>query len=327
MTDGLSIIIVILIIAIVLDGIRRARNTRRNKVKLSRNARKADKILADEKVSESFSESSVGEPRPVAPMNLTEPEPMQGSLNLDDPVPMLMESVNENPLAENTRPEEIPVIRREFDSDCVGEPDPNEPTIGALDNLDVSEPRVIVDRELSEPIDVKASMSSLTFSRKKAAEPEKSALDKKSGSDLPREILIINVMAVPGEFFDGAALLECLAEQQLKFGQRAIFHRHQDNNSDADVVYSVANIVEPGTFDFSQMASTHTPGICLFLSLPVTCDSAKAYDDMVRTAKAVAERFGGELKDENRSALTKQTIEHGRQRVMEFERKLTLSRH
>ena len=49
MSDSLSVIIIILIIAIVLDGLRRARLSRRGKVKLSPNARKADAYFsADE---------------------------------------------------------------------------------------------------------------------------------------------------------------------------------------------------------------------------------------------------------------------------------------
>lgn len=45
---------------------------------------------------------------------------------------------------------------------------------------------------------------------------------------------------------------------------------------------------------------------------------------MADAARGLADALGGELKDENRSVMTKQTIEHARQKVMEFERKRKL---
>jgi cell division protein ZipA len=48
---------------------------------------------------------------------------------------------------------------------------------------------------------------------------------------------------------------------------------------------------------------------------------------MVETAMVVVRHMGGELKDENRSVMTAQTIEFSRQRVREFERRHRLHRH
>lgn len=42
---------------------------------------------------------------------------------------------------------------------------------------------------------------------------------------------------------------------------------------------------------------------------------------MLETAQCVVRNLGGELKDERRSVMTPQTIEHCRQRIREFERK------
>lgn len=46
---------------------------------------------------------------------------------------------------------------------------------------------------------------------------------------------------------------------------------------------------------------------------------------MIGSVTAIATKLDGELKDENRSVMTRQTIEHGRQRVMEYERQQKLA--
>jgi len=42
---------------------------------------------------------------------------------------------------------------------------------------------------------------------------------------------------------------------------------------------------------------------------------------MVAAARKLAHELGGELKDDQRSVMTAQTIEHYRQRIVEFERR------
>ena len=47
---------------------------------------------------------------------------------------------------------------------------------------------------------------------------------------------------------------------------------------------------------------------------------------MLETAQTVVRNLGGELKDERRSVMTAQTIEHCRQRIREYERKRRFKR-
>lgn len=142
----------------------------------------------------------------------------------------------------------------------------------------------------------------------------------------PDEVLIINVMAKPGCRFSGADLLDALMSEGMKFGDMDIFHRYRDNYREGPIIFSLANMVVPGTFNLAEMDDFSTPGVSIFLSLPVAIESLAAYNDMAKTAKNLAEALGAELKDENRSVMTSQTIEHGRQRVIEYERKKKLAR-
>ena len=45
----------------------------------------------------------------------------------------------------------------------------------------------------------------------------------------------------------------------------------------------------------------------------------QAFDRMIDTAKRLRAALDGELKDDNRSVMTAQTIEHYRQRIRDFE--------
>ena len=307
MSNWLSVIIVLLIIGIILDGLRRARNSKREDIRLSNKAKKADSELD---LESSLMRSSVF-PSGGARVKKTSGErpesksvqstPKQSRLELEDPVPMLMDSVDE-----------LDETESDFSS-------PGEPSLGELKDLDQIEPA-------KEPAHEKESHShfgSGLFSKAKDKTKDDSTDETESTVE---EILIINVMAPAGEVFAGQELFDALMAQNLKFGHMNIFHRHLENDGDAPVIFSLANIIEPGNFNFAEMETTETPGLCFFLSLPTACEGPVAYEDMVATAKAVASQLGGDLKDENRSALTNQTIEHGRQRVIEFERKNKLKK-
>ena len=104
-----------------------------------------------------------------------------------------------------------------------------------------------------------------------------------------------------------------------------IFHRL--NPVTRTPVYSVANAIEPGTFDLSKMELMSTPGACLFLRLPGPSEPAAVFDDMLRVARDISQSLDGELKDENFSVMTGQTEEHYRQRIAEFSRKRMSKRY
>ncbi|MGI1677981.1 MAG: cell division protein ZipA [Cellvibrionaceae bacterium] len=137
----------------------------------------------------------------------------------------------------------------------------------------------------------------------------------------PEDVLVINVMAAKGERFKGEELLNVVLSQGMRFGTMNIFHHHEDSENDGCILYSMANLVTPGTFDLNAMHEFSTPGVSLFMPLPLDSDSLAAFEKMVATARAIAIQLYGDLKDENRSVFTKQTVEHYRSRIQEFERK------
>ncbi len=146
-----------------------------------------------------------------------------------------------------------------------------------------------------------------------------------SDDDLPRLILQISITPKHQPHFTGDQILAATEAVELKFGDMDIYHRH-DGRAKRLVLYSMASMVEPGTFPIKQMADYVTPGVTLFTQLPGPRDGLAIYSDMLFTAERLAALLDAELKDENRSVLSKQTIEHTRERIIDHRRKLTLAR-
>ncbi|MES3006326.1 MAG: cell division protein ZipA [Pseudomonadota bacterium] len=133
------------------------------------------------------------------------------------------------------------------------------------------------------------------------------------------EVLVVNVVAKPEREFAGIDLLPVLLTSGLRFGDMSIFHRHIEADTRSPVLFSVANIVNPGTFDLNQISEFSTRGLCFFMTLPNVANSMQAFDKMLDVAQQVRIALDGDLKDDNRSVMTAQTIEHYRQRVRDFD--------
>ncbi|HDZ58071.1 MAG TPA: cell division protein ZipA [Pseudomonas xinjiangensis] len=135
------------------------------------------------------------------------------------------------------------------------------------------------------------------------------------------EVFIINVVARDELGFQGSALVQNILESGLRFGEMNIFHRHESMSGNGDVLFSMANALKPGVFDLDEMDSSHVRAVSFFMGLPGPRHPKQALDLMIAAARKLAHELGGDLKDEQRSVLTAQTIEHYRQRIAEFERK------
>lgn len=142
----------------------------------------------------------------------------------------------------------------------------------------------------------------------------------------PEEVLMVHVHANSSGGFAGQDILQILLACDLRFGQAAFFHRHEEANGRGAIQFSVANMVSPGQFSIDAMDSFTAPGLTFFLALPGPRDMMQAYDYMLDTAKCVAENLDGSLLDETRSVLTVQAEEHGRQRIRDLERRLLARR-
>lgn len=133
------------------------------------------------------------------------------------------------------------------------------------------------------------------------------------------EVLVLNVTAKDGRVFAGDDLLHTLITSGLKFGDMNIFHKRLSREHQGSVVFSVANMLNPGTFDLNKMDEFTTLGISFFLALPTPINNLDAFEQMLAVAQHIRDTLGGDLKDDHRNGMTAQTIEHYRQRIRDFE--------
>lgn len=131
--------------------------------------------------------------------------------------------------------------------------------------------------------------------------------------NLPEKYVVINVMAGP-EPFAGQELLQCLMAQNMAIGEMSIFHRMEGEQT----VFSLMNAVEPGSFDMATMSEMSTPAISMFMRVHELHAPGRVFEEMLEVAQNIAEALGGEVRDETRSVMTTQTIEHCRQELEEY---------
>ena len=87
------------------------------------------------------------------------------------------------------------------------------------------------------------------------------------------------------------------------------------------MLFSVASLVEPGSFDLTRLKTERFPGVSLFVALPGAGDGVAAFDDMLSTAHGLAIKLDGELLDEQGSRLSVQRERYLREEVIQFQHK------
>jgi cell division protein ZipA len=175
-----------------------------------------------------------------------------------------------------------------------------------------------------------AKVTSMTFGKKLLSRKRVAAqaaldlavvVDRSNSIPVVEQVISILVTANDSQGFYGTQLLKLVEACGLVHGAMDIFHRFEDGLRLGKTQFSMANMMEPGTFDLKEMNHLHTPGVVFFLGLPTAQDSMQAFDYMLETAQCLATNLGGEVLDEQRSVMRPQTIEHCRQQIREFERR------
>jgi len=147
------------------------------------------------------------------------------------------------------------------------------------------------------------------------------ALEPAKAPALETEVIVLSVVMQQGQIMSGASLLPSLLTLGMKYGEMNIFHRHQDNAGNGKVTFSVANMMNPGTFDLDNMENFTTQGVSLFMTLPNAGDAFEVFDQMLASAKQLGQEFNALVLDDKRSIMTKQTEQHYVNRIREYERK------
>ncbi len=135
------------------------------------------------------------------------------------------------------------------------------------------------------------------------------------------EPLLVQLFVITrSEPIAGTELLAAAERHQLFPGAQDIFYCYDIEDETEPVLFSVANLVHPGTFPFdSDMAEFHCPGLALFAEFPGAPHDHQRLDVMLDTATALAAEFDALIEDEQHRPLTSSHTKWMRQRVRDLQ--------
>ena len=131
------------------------------------------------------------------------------------------------------------------------------------------------------------------------------------------KIVTVRIIPMDRKVFHGDVLIQSFKDNDLRYGKFDIFHRYQENNSD-EIIFSVANSKEPGTFEIKNIKEEEILGITLFLNLPVAIDNVEAFDQMMNTARILSKSLNADVLDESGSTLSIQRERYIREEIIEY---------
>ena len=140
-------------------------------------------------------------------------------------------------------------------------------------------------------------------------------------SDEFDKLVTLYIAAKAGEKLRGPDIVVAAEKTGLAYGHMNVFHRLVEGHPERGPIFSVANIMKPGSFEMATIQSLETPAIAFFLTLPAPVSALDAWETMLPTAQRMAELLDGVLLDESRNALGRQRIQHLRDELRAWDRR------
>ncbi|MBX2807106.1 MAG: cell division protein ZipA [Cellvibrionaceae bacterium] len=388
--EWLTIIIALLIVVIIIDGIRRMRNAKRDSIKMSLRsgigesvsdadeseidygsefpnggARPSERQIDSDRIKKVRSRYNFGDDIPAWRQHLSrgkQPKNDKVEPSLGDADPLLDEisrpakapgdtavetvelgqaAVAQQPLVDKSASTTHTPVQASLDlerdvpmlMDALGndKPDTNsaESQPAGHEDLRLKDERETI-QAVAKPIEPQVGVDEEAVDTYSANKPryESKYIDHSEGVTGLAEVLVIHLRARDKTVFTGENLLELILDNGLRFGAMDIFHFHAEADGEGPVLFSMANMVKPGSFDLHTFEEFATVGLSFFMTLPLSGGGhLAAFEQMLAVGKSMAQNLDGELKDENRSVLTGQTIEHYRERIRDFSRRQQLEKN
>lgn len=127
------------------------------------------------------------------------------------------------------------------------------------------------------------------------------------------KLIILNISAEDSEPFSYSSLTNQLSSYRCFFDEKGFF---TFRNTHDLVMFTLLNAKNPGTFAKSSCSSD----IALVLNPDKAEKIIASFDLMCSVAQSISDRFSCRILDENRNLLTKQMLEHMRNKAQEYQR-------
>ena len=193
-----------------------------------------------------------------------------------------------------------------------------EPRFGDTAPQDTALPRISAVRD--RPAVAAAQTAAAVPAQTAATAPERMGAGARQDLAIER-IISLFVTAREGRVFQGPDLVVAAEKVGLEYGDMGIFHRLDDRSAVLGPVFSVANMVKPGSFDLPHIDALTTPGLGFFMTLPGPLNALDAWDAMLPAAQRMAELLDGAVLDAERNALGRQGIQHIRDDLRNWDRR------
>lgn len=166
-------------------------------------------------------------------------------------------------------------------------------------------------------IDTMASEAYPSLTEEEQQTPIAEADEAPASADEPLQLIMLYVVAPEDKPFPGRAVLKSFHVHKLRFGEHQIFHRETSNADGRRIVFSISNMLKPGTLVPEETETADIHGLGVFMQIPSAIKPVDAFNDMLHTAQHLASTLGGELRDETLEPLQEETIALLRERLLE----------
>lgn len=134
---------------------------------------------------------------------------------------------------------------------------------------------------------------------------EEPAVAVTTTADEPQQrFLVLTLLAGEGKQLHGGAIRAAAQSWGLVHGSQGFFEQQIEGQT----LFSMANILEPGTLNADELEQLKTPGLLLFMQLPGPLGLERATDSFIDAGRKLAAELNANLADQQRRPLDEQGL-------------------